>query len=164
MTSQNKNEEPTTITTFSKLKEFYDKRENPSEEEIKKDAAKRGVTTIFGFIYHGNEIMNEIYNTPIRVKAFIQNPNASISTKPLPINIKIMDEETSFFGTSKGIYLGEFDNFAKYNFPNKLIKVKKYRNDDILVFHENSIPIVGGKKNKTKRQKRNQTKTKKRYL
>jgi len=30
--------------------------------------------------------MTEIYNTPIQVKAFIQNPNASISQKPIPIN------------------------------------------------------------------------------
>jgi len=64
-----------------------------------------------------------------------------------------MDEETSYFGTSTGVYLGEFDNFTKYKFPDKRIKVKKYRNDNILVFHKDSIPIVGGKKHKTKRHK-----------
>jgi hypothetical protein len=143
------------ITTFSKLKEFYDRRENPTDEDFK----KAGINGIFDM--PGK--MTEIYNTPISIKAFIQNPNTSIS-KPLPINIKLMDEETSFFGTSKGIYLGEFDNFAKYNFPNKLIKVKKYRNDNILVFHKDTIPIVGGKKNKTKRNKVKKSNTKKRYL
>jgi len=148
------------ITSFTKLKNFYDRRENPTDEDIK-NAGVKSVWDIYGKI-------NETYNKPIPVRAYIQKMDGTVN-KPLRVNIKLMDEETSFFGYGTGVYLGEMDHFAKYEYPNKYITVKKYKNDDMLIYHSDSTPKthsppskkVGGK---TKRNlSKTKTKTKKRY-
>ena len=102
------------ITKFTKLKGFYDRRENPTDEDIKNVGVK-SVWDIYGKI-------NETYNKPIPVRAYIQKMDGTI-IKLLRVNIKLMDEETSFLGYGTGVYLGEMDDFARYKYPNKYISV-----------------------------------------
>ena len=141
------------ITTFTKLKKFYDRRENPTEEDLKK-AGVKSVWDIYGKT-------TEIYNTPIPITGYVQKMDGTIVK--LRVNIKLMDEENSFFGYGTGVYLGEMDHFERYKYPNKYISVKKYKNDDILIYHLDSTPPKVGGKTKRNISKTKMTKTKKRY-
>lgn len=134
---------------FSDLKKFYDRRENPTEEDLK----KQGFKNIFDIFYNGLAVMDKIYNTPFIVKAYVQRPNKEIAEGPAQLKIKLMDEESNIVGFGNGVYLGEFDNYSEYNFPDNRIKVKKYKNDEILVFHKNTVPVTGGKMKKYRKSK-----------
>jgi len=148
------------IENFTDLKKKYDKRENPTDEDLK----KKGENTLNPFKLW--KIITNEYNELFVVNVYIQKLDGTISNKPEEISIKLMDEETGYFGfKQKGIYLGEFDDYAKYDFPNKYIKVKKYKDNDILLFHQNSVSKGGkrvdGRKTKYRRTKRKSAQTKK---
>lgn len=60
----------TPISKFSELKSFYDKRENPTDDDLK----KYGATFL-------NPKFSEIYHTNIPVNAYVQYPSGKLSNK-----------------------------------------------------------------------------------
>ena len=144
------------ISTFSKLKDFYDKRENPSDDDLK----NYGVTFT-------NPKLSEIYHTNIPVEAYIQYPDGEVDKTK--INIQLITKEGNMFGfgSKDTIYLGELDELPS-KFKNKFIKVKKYNENDILIFPVDNTPIDsrlphGGKTKRVKRKCIKKTNTRKYY-
>ena len=164
------------ISTFTKLKEFYNNREaSELTENEQKELDKQGIITGVKNLW---EKVDGIYNKPIYITANVENPKTKSVTKQ-NINVKIMTEEkTGLFGiTRDSIYLGELDdsnNLKSEGFEDKQIKIKEYDNDTIFVvtsfepksnnnassFEIPEIPTFWG--GKTKKYKRKLSTTKKR--
>ena len=139
------------ISKFSEFEKFYEKRENPSEDQVKK----------IGLFNMMNKI-SELYHTNIPVKAYIKYPHGKIVEKK-EIDIQIMDKDFKFniFSNSPPTYSGELPYPpSDYNF-HKYITIKKYNDDDILIFPSRIFGIFGGKTKRLKRKKLKQKKSKK---